>query len=416
MSTTQDRLAGSGWQQQIVEVKVGNAKKKISDNNYVFGELLESAMKSRAFDEDVIDFLTDQFPLPLPLVSSKEELEKLGYCVLNYTTLDYSRAKLGWPRAIVDLKEIALSSGLTALGKPEQLEQYLEVSARHGKARQKWCNETLVNPLFQYPEGKIVASWDEKGAWFTSSPVYNDKGDIIGYDYTLLYKDAQYVQTCCKDGLMITIHPDRYYFLTPQADFETSEFGTWSEAGGMLDFFSQNLFEKSDQGRAAVLVLGPSGGGKTSFIRSILKEKAQGYAIFRITPSEFPQFEYPTFLEKVIIVVEDVEDMIPPRGSGRRGSDAVLAKLEFNPLLASANKGKITHFGLFCTCNTLTEIDHAALENVARFDQIYYLDPSAWKVSTAKRKIVVVNSDGVSMETIPTIVQRATESVSNGLH
>ena len=95
MSSIHDRLTGSGWQQQVVATKVSNAKKKIEQDNLAFGVILDAAMTSKTFDEDVINFLTDQFLLPLPLTGSKEEFEGLGYYVLRWTTLEYSKADLG---------------------------------------------------------------------------------------------------------------------------------------------------------------------------------------------------------------------------------------------------------------------------------------------------------------------------------
>lgn len=415
MSTVQDRLTDSGWQQQVVNIKVASAKKKIEKDNLRFGLLLEAAMNSRAFDEDVLDFLTDQFPLPLPLVTPKEKLEQQGYYVLQWTTLDYSDANRGWPRAIVELKERALSAGVEALGKPTKVEQYLEVSSRHQKARQKWVHETLINPLEVNPDGTVVARWEGEDAWFVSHPLHNEKGQIIGYDYKLLYQDAKYVQTCADGGLVFEISYGRYNIQDLTADFRTEEFGTWCNPDGMLDFFQKNLFNKTDKGRASALVLGPSGGGKSSFIRSIINEFARDYVIFRVANSEFVEFEYPTFLQKFIFILEDVEDLVPPRGTGQKGSDAVLAKLEFSPLLASSKKGKLTHFGLFASCNTL-KIDHAAVENQGRFDEIFYLDPSGWKTTPTKREIKIVDGNGVTSGTIPSVVQRAEQSVSEGLN
>ena len=415
MSTSQERLAGSGWQQQIVPIKVQAAKKKIEKDNSAFAAALESAMMSTTFDEDVIGFLTDQFVLPLPLLVSQNEIEQMGYCALTWNTLEYNDVSRGWPEAIVCLKERALHAGVNALGKPSKLEQYLSVSYRRKTARQKWINDIIENPCECFPDGTIVAHWNENDAWFTSKPIYNNDGRVIGYSYALYYRDARFVQTCARNGLVIEIGPGRYKFQELKADFKTHEFGTWSQPEGILDYFSKNLFLKEDKGRVATLVLGPSGGGKTQFVRSMVSELARDYVIFRVAPSEFAHFEYPLFLQKILIIVEDIEDMIPPRGTGRKGSDEILAKLEFNPLLKGENSGKLTHFGLICSCNTL-QIDHAAVENPGRFDKIFYLDPSGWKTSTIKRQIVIIDNQGIGEGTISSIVERAANSVSSGLH
>jgi hypothetical protein len=415
-----ETLTSQGWRRARVDPSSSEAIEYIQANPAAFQTLLEAAMESKERDELVVNFLVNCFPLPAPItragVSTKRK--EGGYQNLTWTTLEYQQCPTGWPQAIVDLKELALFGAVTILGRPTELKQFITITASQDVAREVWHHDTVVDVGAEVePIGVIVARWENEDVWYVSKPIYDSQGRIVGYDYRLLYRNPHWVQEATK-GVFFDLKENRAWDRQGKlrSDFPLSSYAEWLQADGPYAFFNSKVFENTGKRRATALISGPSGGGKTAFIRSLLAEVAKEFVIFRVTPSEFLRFQYPTFLKNLFIWVEDCEEIIPPRGSGKISpTEEVLAKLEFNPALSSSDSGTLEAFGLIFTANKLGSIDHAALQNRGRFDEIFFLEPGSWLDLGPERLATVINGKGSVQKPISEVIHQLEECIPESI-
>lgn len=415
-----ETLTSQGWRRARVDPSAPEAINYIQANPAAFQTLLEAAMESKDCDELVVNFLVDCFPLPAPITRAGVNTKRKegGYQNLTWTTLEYGQSPSGWPQAIVELKELALFGAVTVLGKPTATKQFITITPSQDVAREVWFHDTATDVGEELnPIGIIVARWEKEDVWYVAKPIYDSQGRIVGYDYRLLYKNPHWVQEATK-GVFFDLKENRSWTRqnTLRSDFALSSYSEWLQAHGPYAFFNSKVFGNTGLRRATALISGPSGGGKTAFIRSLLAEVAKDFVIFRVTPSEFLRFQYPTFLKNLFIWVEDCEEIIPPRGSGKTSpTEEVLAKLEFNPALSSSDSGTLEAFGLIFTANKLGRIDHAALQNKGRFDQIFFLEPGSWLDLGPERMATVINPKGSQEKPISEVIQQLEDCIPESI-
>lgn len=418
--TYQEQLVSAGWELVPPSFSAELAMSKISSNREQFDQLLAASAASKQEDEQLVNFLMECFRVPPPLTPGalSTKIKEGGYQHLRWSTRDYGQTESGsWEEAMENVRKRALFGALLLLGRPDDFEQYLNITPSTGIARSKWVNRSATTVGEFKPVGYIVARWEKQDVWYTSEPSFDSRGEVNGYIYQLYYRNPQWVQQPLS-GMFYDIGDGHWnYQSTLRADFALEQFGSWLVKGGPKEFFHSNLFRGNGLRRAVALLSGPSNSGKTTFVRALLSELGKDFVVFRLSPSQLLDFQYPTFLQNVVIWVEDIDKIIPPRSSVTTGkTEDILAKLEFNPRLESCESGSLKGFGFLVTANRLGGVDHAALQNEGRFDKIFFLEPGSWTNAGSDRLVTIVGKEGIRESTISQVVADLDNLCPEGVH
>lgn len=307
-------------------------------------------------NEKVTNSVNDLWKEITPSNESFNAVFSNGY-ILNFSEEDL--IKSSYKRDNFDIIEAQLSKDIitkitSEMGKPISIIQPV-IDTLYEYDVNKFTNVTSLKCYTN-----IIINWGD--VFFTSKKEHDYKGEY--HKWSLYSNDPNKIKS------LITKHLSPFSVYCSKSNYEIGDLNVNHKLESYTfatDLVAQLDNDIANKERFSLLVYGAPGTAKTSFCLAYAKEKllTKGYNVFILDHEMFMEFRPPEYMDKVCIILNEVDTLAMNRSvynNNNKDTEAVLGLLDGTSYTAIKSNNNVSKkMVTLMTCNTTDKLDKAFL-------------------------------------------------------